>query len=313
MSPLIEGGSVYVGTIDNVVDSIESPYCTGRAIPPAIMHATALGAAYRFGNAWPVYNEYCSARPDLAKKGWIISTTLTWDCPVGQARLYDIEPGGGSNANAGRFLARAERIHGKPILYTFASNTHDMIVAAASAGWSRSDYYVYAAHPDSKYGKHICGPNACCYPQADATQYTFQAAGNCDVGIFESYVLPGDTPAPTPTPTEDPVTTAFTLGGTLTVVAADDAGNLYQMWQNGPGTDWSGGTATNGQFSPLAPSKGTVKSLSSAVNDAVAEVIVELDSGVFFHLWQHGDDRSWSGGQAGVSVAAMSPLAPKLP
>lgn len=221
--------------IDGVVDSINSPETTNSPIPQAILHANAI-VAYEFGNQWPTLGPYSRARPELAIRGWIISTTLTSNGP---SRCYDIEPGGGHNGNIGAFMRQADTRWGKPILYTFASNVHDMIVAAANQGYGRGDYYIYAAHPDSHYGRHICGPGVCPYPLADATQYTFQTPENCDTGLFQAYVLPGNAPIP-PLPNGDQnmaVTAIVNEAGHTEVFVeaepsgAGHAGEVWNLWK----------------------------------------------------------------------------------
>lgn len=182
--------------IDGVIDSIQSPETTHQPIPPQVMSAPAL-IAYEYGNSWPTYNPYSNARPELAAKGWIISTTLT--C-TGPARMYDIEPGGGEIVNIGAFMRQADRRHGKPILYTFASAVQAMINGASSQGHGRGDYFIISAHANGI--PHICGPNAygkgrsCGYPQADGTQYLF--SGAYDKSMIEDYVLPHAAPPKPP-------------------------------------------------------------------------------------------------------------------
>jgi hypothetical protein len=176
------------------VDSIQSPQTTRQPIPAAVMQAPAL-LAYVAGNSWLTYGPYAAARPDLAQKGWIVSTTLT--C-LGRARCYDIEPGGGQNRNIGVFMRNADRSHGLPILYTFASNVAAMVAAAASFGYHQGrDYYVLAAHPNTSHGRHLCAPSLCGFPKADGTQYDF--AGAIDRSILSDYMLPQPKPPPAPT------------------------------------------------------------------------------------------------------------------
>lgn len=168
--------------IANVVDSIDSPQTTNSPIPAAVMHASAL-LAYIAGNSWRTYDPYVAARPDLAAKGWVVSVTLTCNA---RARMYDIEPGGGSNGNVGTFMHNADKDHGLPWLYTFASNGAPMLAAARSFGYQQGrDFYYLSSHAGR--GEHICGPGTCGYPQADGTQYEF--AGAVDYSVLNDYML----------------------------------------------------------------------------------------------------------------------------
>lgn len=273
--------------IDNVVDSIESPQTTGAAIPAAILNATAI-VAYQFGNSWPTYGPYCDARPDLAKKGWIISTTLTCDGP---ARMYDIEDGGGHISNIGRFMQQADRTWGKPILYTFASGVAAMIEAADDQGYDRDDYYIYSAHPDSSNGKHICGPNVCGYPTADATQYTFRTPGNCDTGIFQSYVLPGSAPPPPPPKVLETDMIAFYVNMHRhdEYVLALESGQVVHRYKNDEGK-WSDAWEDLGHpTTSEIPIVGITASVNGAGHD---EVGVKLKNGQVKHLWKVEDPQS---------------------
>lgn len=179
-------------TIDNVIDSIESPETTGQPIQDVVKHATAV-LGYQHGNSWPTFNPFCKARPDLAKKGWVVSVTLT--C-LGHSRCYDIEPGGGKNGNIGVFMHNADRSHGLPWLYTFESNGAEMIAAARGFGYRQGhDYYVLSAHPGTRAGKHICSPSVCGADfTADGGQWNF--AGSFDASILNAYMLPAAKPKP---------------------------------------------------------------------------------------------------------------------
>ena len=155
------------------------------SVVPQVLSAQSL-LAYVAGNSFLDFAEFEKARPDLVALGWIVSTTLT--C-VARARCYDIEPGGGQNKNIGIFMKNADRTHGLPWLYTFASNVAAMVSAAKSFGYTQGkDYYVYAAHPNTKFGQHICSPSVCGFPKSDGTQYLF--AKSYDRGILNDYMLP---------------------------------------------------------------------------------------------------------------------------
>lgn len=179
-------------TIDNVIDAVTTP------APPIILQADA-ALAYGgpggapSGNSFPNWEQYAAARPDLVKKGWLTSVTLT--C-ISHCRVYDIEPGGGKNANIGISMKHADRTHGLPWLYTFASNYNPMVAAAAAFGYHRGhDYYTLCAHPGTRAGKHICSPHTCGVDfTADGTQWLF--AGDHDASILNDYMLPALEPKP---------------------------------------------------------------------------------------------------------------------
>lgn len=173
-----------------LIDSINAPVFGTGPIPQAILHAPAVGA-YDHGNSWPTIGPYSQARPDLVEKGWIVSITLT---ALGSARAYDIEPGGGTNQNIGRFMEIADRRFGLPWLYTFASNVEAMLQWALKSGYHQDrDFYVWSAHQGA--GHHICGPGVCQYPRADGTQCGF-APENCDFSLLNDYMLPSHKPVP---------------------------------------------------------------------------------------------------------------------
>lgn len=173
-----------------LADSIISPETAkGQAIPQEIMHAQAV-LGYNAGNSWPTYGPYLRARPDLAKKGWVVSTTLT---AVAKARCYDIESGGGTNSGIPLFMRNADRSHGLPWLYTFASNGAAMLATARAGGFRQGkDFYYLSAHATRV--KHICSPQGCGYPKSDGTQWLF--AGSYDLSVLEDYMLPQPKPDP---------------------------------------------------------------------------------------------------------------------
>jgi hypothetical protein len=157
------------------------------SVTPEIRAAESL-LGYIAGNSFLDYNDFVKARPDLAAKGWIVSTTLTCNA---RARCYDIEPGGGQNKNIGIFMRNADRSHGLPWLYTFLSNAVAMVNAAKAQGYHMgTDYHTYIAHPNTKHGMHVCGPTTCGeLPfQAGGTQYLF--ARTYDRGLLNDYMLP---------------------------------------------------------------------------------------------------------------------------
>lgn len=182
------------------VDSVQVPPPIQVKLAESLL---AYSAGNNFTNTWPAYR---AARPDLAKKDWVIPVTLTCDQ---FGHCYDIEPGGGQNKNIGIFMHNAKKVWktqntwGLQWLYTFASNLDDMIDAAHSFGYEMGrDYYVLCAHPNTPHGKHICSRSVCGYPKRrltikGGTQYLF--AGAYDRSILPEYMLPHAAPKPVPT------------------------------------------------------------------------------------------------------------------
>lgn len=190
-----------MSTIDNVIDSIESPSTTGQPIQAEVKNA-AVVLGYSSGNSWPTYKPYVEARPDLDKRNRVIPITLTCD---GFGHVYDIEDGGGHVGNIGIFMHNATNVWktperwGLPWLYTFASAVEAMVDAARGFGYEQGkDYYVWAAHPNSKYGKHVCSPGLCGYPRADGTQHLFHS--DYDASILNTYMLHDAAPPKPPNP-----------------------------------------------------------------------------------------------------------------
>lgn len=217
-----------------LIDSIEAPETTQHPIPDAILHAQAIGA-YKYGNSWPTYFPYSKARPDLDAAGRIVTITLTWDGP---ARCYDIESGGGKNENIGRFMEQADRTHGIPWLYTFASNMEAMLSAAEGFGYHRGrDFYAWAAHPNSRYGKHVCSPGVCGYPAVDATQFDFTVPGNCDASVCGDYMFPSATHPDIP---EDAVSIAIgqNADGRAIIAVQLATGEVKHIEQDKANKDW---------------------------------------------------------------------------
>lgn len=179
------------------VTTISVVDASSKTPPPQVLSAPAV-LAYASGNSYEDYKEYEKARPDLAKKHWVIPTTLS--CTE-FGHCYDIEPGGGKNSNIGIFMHNArivwktQAIWGPQWLYTFASNVDAMIDAAEEHFgyvWGK-DFYVLCAHPNTVHGRHLCQRDVCGFPMrrtraVDGTQYLF--AGTYDESIVEDYMLP---------------------------------------------------------------------------------------------------------------------------
>ncbi len=95
----------------------------------------------------------------------------------------DDEPGDATNAElVGWYNLMKSKGATRIYFYTSAGNAQALIDTLAAGGISRSDYKLWSAH--YTYSLHICGPNTCGYPQADATQWTDKALGrNLDQSV----------------------------------------------------------------------------------------------------------------------------------
>ena len=98
------------------------------------------------------------------------------------ADVVDIETGDATIGTGTQWLKR--KLAGEPMggeagkvpkVYTSASTLKAFIAYAAAHGVPRSKYRIWSAHYGS--GEHICGPDTCGFPQADATQWTDKALG----------------------------------------------------------------------------------------------------------------------------------------
>lgn len=271
-----------------LIDSINCPAHTRSPIPQAILNAQSIGA-YSAGNSWQTYDDYADARPDLDAIGWIVTITLT--C-TGFGRCYDIEPGGGSNANIGRFMAIADRKWGLPWLYTYASNTAAMTAAAARFGYHQGEhYYVWSAHQGK--GRHICAPDVCGYPRADGTQCWYPPE-NCDGSLINDYMLP----AKTPIATGDDDMITFMINAAhhdeYGVATADgevkhiwktfDAQSKLDVWNRDPG----GALAWESLGHPGSPIVGITSCVNQNGHD---EYGVRLADGTVKHLWKADNEK----------------------
>lgn len=124
----------------------------------------------------------------------------------GDATCLDVEQGDATIAEVyGWFKRQRARNVYRPVIYTSASNLHQLELTMTANGFPRDSYRVWSAHYGM--GQHICGPNAfgpgrsCGYPvQADGTQWTSTALGRS----LDQSLLAGDffdkPPVPLPMP-----------------------------------------------------------------------------------------------------------------
>lgn len=90
------------------------------------------------------------------------------------AHFLDIEPGDATNADApGWFDRHDHQKYGKAGFYTSASNVAALIQTLADHGIARNEYIIWSAHYNER--RHICSPDVCGFPAAQATQWTSTA------------------------------------------------------------------------------------------------------------------------------------------
>jgi hypothetical protein len=189
------------------------------------------------GGHWPTYNALVAKFPNAHHLSIAVN--------AGQAaRCLDVEPGDATPDQAPTwFHTHADHSHGLPVLYASASSINQVRSAMARATIPRSEYLLWSAH--YTFHEHICSPETCGYPQADATQWTDKALGhNLDQSCCQDYFF-GAAPAPTPTPPtlEDMVaiTAAVAADGTLHVFYEHKDGSLWFTYQKKGETSWKGG------------------------------------------------------------------------
>ena len=200
------------------------------------------------GGHWPTYEPLVAKFPHA----YHLSIAVN----AGQrARCLDCEPGDASAAQApGWFHAHADRSQGIPVLYTSASGVAHLTETMRVAGIGRGEYLVWSAH--YTFHEHICAPEVCGYPPADATQWTDKAMGrNLDQSSCEDYFFTG-APAPGPTPPKEDdimaITAALNEGGALHVFVEAKDGSVWYTWQKSGEATWQGGQSGK-QIAGLKP------------------------------------------------------------
>jgi hypothetical protein len=160
-------------------------------------------AAYAgyISGSWPTYSALVAAYADEA---YLLSID-----PFATSQLchcLDVETGDAVNADIlPWFREMLNQGVPVPVIYTSAGNVANVISIMEGAGYKRTQFLIWAAH--YTYSAHICAPAVCGYPGADATQWSDEGPGGCDVSSVTSYFFPwtlGSTPAPTPVPTPAP-------------------------------------------------------------------------------------------------------------
>lgn len=213
--------------------------------------ADAPAVAGYVGGHWPTYHELAARFPHAHHLSIAVTASQ-------HARCLDVEPGDASPAQApGWFFNFADRSQGLPVLYGSASAVNQINAAMSSAGVGRDQYLIWSAHYTGR--EHICHPDTCGFPAADATQWTDKAQGrNLDQSICSDQFF-GAAPAPGPTPPKEEdimaIATALNEGGALHVFVEAKDGSVWYTWQKSGESTWQGGVKGKhvAELKPFAP------------------------------------------------------------
>jgi hypothetical protein len=157
----------------------------------ALPDDTTAFAAYNDG----LYTDYqkCKERfPHALSK----SVTVYYQLP---GNFLDVENGDATIPEAVEWW-KNYKDKGAQGIYIEASLTGMLNNTFAEAGFAREEYLLWSAH----YGfQHICSPNGCGYPTADATQWYGGKPGTYDISEYTDkfYDLSNPTTPPTKPPT----------------------------------------------------------------------------------------------------------------
>ena len=183
------------------------------------------------GGHWPTYNELVAKFPNALHLSIAVQASQ-------HARCLDVEPGDATPAQApGWFQGHADHSQGLPVLYGSASAVNEINTAMQRAGISRDRYLIWSAH--YTFHAHICSPQTCGYPPADATQWTDKSGGkNLDESLCADYFFQRH-PAPPPTPEGTIAITGFLMQDGRAAVFVELAnGQVKHIEQNKPNSEW---------------------------------------------------------------------------
>lgn len=156
-------------------------------------------AGYVSGN-WPTYAAMVAK---FEKSGAYLLSVDPFG--TGFAHCLDDEPGDATNSVVEAWWKRMKAAGvAMPVVYTSASNVQAVIdILMEDMGLQRSEFLIWSAH--YTYSAHICAPAVCGEPAADATQWSDEGPGGCDVSAVASYFFPWTLGQNTPTPPAPPV------------------------------------------------------------------------------------------------------------
>jgi len=186
--------------------------------------------------------------------------------PPAGAQCLDIESGDATIGQAAKWFKEtqaagkaARDLRWYPKLYVSAGNAASLIATMATAGIGREEYMLWTAHYGWPGGAHICGPDTCKYPQADATQYTSSYDGvSLDASLCYGYFFSGPpsiapvTPAAPPAPPKPAVLTAdaWAASATLQNGNTGDAVKVLQILLRNSGIEGVRGITVDGLYGP---------------------------------------------------------------
>jgi N-acetyl-anhydromuramyl-L-alanine amidase AmpD len=102
---------------------------------------------------------------------------------------------------------------------------------------------------------------------------------------------------------------SLAANGALHVFQADGT-KLGYTWQKAGDTNWQGGNGTPATFKQFATAPAKITGVSAALADnGNLHVFVKCANGKTYYTWQRKGATDWHGGQAGKTVAGLSPFA----
>lgn len=169
-------------------DSVASTVAEWRAIVPET-HPQVIGS----------YWNGSYANSTVAKEAFPRAIHVQYDVAGTEPRadILDVEPRDATPATCPGWARRYKGRLPLPALYTSASSISEVVSAMLDAGFKRDEFLIQSAH--YTFSAHICGPNTCGYPQADATQYADHGTRgqNTDLSIFGDHFFgPSKPPKP---------------------------------------------------------------------------------------------------------------------
>jgi peptidoglycan hydrolase-like protein with peptidoglycan-binding domain len=157
----------------------------------------------------------------------------------GHADCLDVETGDATDAQAAAWLAAwTPGNTTKPVLYTSASNVASLL---AAVGRPRDSLLVWSAH--YRGDQHLCHPDTCGYPAADATQWV-DHDGQWDESVVTDTFFPARPTPPPPSPPPPPPTQGWCTVN-LPVLQQGSTGPSVRSAQT-----LLGGLAADGIFGP---------------------------------------------------------------
>lgn len=133
--------------------------------------------------------------------------------PNAGAQCLDIETGDATIGQAVKWVKETQAA-GKalrdlrwfPKLYVQAGNMASLVATLKAGGVARDEVMIWSAHFTGK--AHICSPESCGYPQADATQWTDDYEGvSLDASLCYGYFFAGPPAVVKPEPVKPVVVT----------------------------------------------------------------------------------------------------------